>query len=361
METVMNTNEGTTEVIITVKPQGTQAEAAKLAVEAAILKDSTEAITILKRTIKDDVRNATRTSKGIFEAIVLAGDFSEVKGIFAKAEQQLVEDFRKENAEIKTFADIGKISGTGTLSYTNIKNTMLKAINEAEELCKQLQAYYDFQYECMTKAEQAEHAHKYVEEGFLNPWHSRYAKRTADDEHGSTKFNRDRKEANEAKGLHDSLKRERDRAKAKADEAAAQRLQEAAKRAGTVADNAPAGSGQTAQGMAGATAGRIHTGGRTLSVVLQREYSLLSNAIFSASDKLPDAAIIPILTRCTDALRALEGQPEQTVLEPGEVKPSETAGEDDEGMSALTDLDKAILEEFEQNEAGNSVEPTGTV
>lgn len=335
---------------------GSRDEAAKLALDAAILKDNTEAITILKRVIKDDVRNASKTSKGVFEAIVLAGDLAECKGIFAKAEEQLVQEWKKENEAIKSFSDIGKISGTGTLSYTNIKNTMLKAVNEADELVKQLQAYYDFQYECMTKAEQAENAHKVVEEGFLNPWHSRYVKRTEDDEHGSTKFNRDRKEANDAKGLHDSAKRERDRAKAKAEEEAAKRLAEAAKRSGMVADNAPAGSGSTAQGFAGGTRGDV-----VLSAVVQSGFNMLKNAVFSASQYLADSEVLPILANAHDKLVALvEAEKEierkktadqsrshdnpvgeQTELEDGEVSLLPDLDPSDD--SDMTDADKENL------------------
>lgn len=349
--------------------QAVQNQAADLAAQAA-KAEASEAVILAKKVIKGDMKRAAETSKGIFEVIRTASDWAEAKSAFEIAENRICQEYK-----VGSMAELQRETGVTQFSYVSIKNSMLKAANESEKLGKDLDALYAFEYEGMSKEDQAKNAQEHVPEGFLNPWHSRY--KDSDDEKGVTRFNRDRRLATNALSTLEKGRKARAKERQAAEQKAAERHQDAMRQAAGTADTAVAGSGQTEQGIAGATAGRSVTGGRTLSVVLQREYGLFTNALYAASEELSDAAIIPILTRAHDELVAmkaaaqeatrklastqgnkpvvmLEGIEEvQADLEPGEVQIAQQSDD-----AALDELDAAILEEFEQNEAGQNVDPS---
>lgn len=379
-------------VAIAAKP--TTAELAKMAAQAQTEAEKTEAVKVAVRVIKADVKSTAGVSEGVFQVFITSKDSDAAAAAFVTAERQLVREWQKTDPTIKSMGDIAKASGVSNFSYVSIKNTMQAAVDSAELLCNQLQAWYDFNYDNMSEADQAKNAHDMVPEGFLNPWHTRYAKRNDDDEKGSTKFNRDRREAEAAlKNLDNARK-----VKIKADKEAELRLQARlaadAARSTVTEDIASTGSPQTPSGIAGATTGARQAVQDALSVVLRGELSLFINALQGASEHLPDSVLVPIVARATDALvtltsqakdelraratehskrpsgaaaelRALEGaeteskaEAEQTSLEPGDIALVKPASMQQEEWDSLNAEEKA--EVMADPEAGLPDVPTDT-
>lgn len=386
---------------------------AKEAADAAAKLDASIAVQTAVRVIKTDIKSAAGTSKGCFEVIRAASDWAEAGSAFNFAERKILQTMK-----LGSMSELAKISGVKQLSYVSIKNVMLAAVQNADVLAKDLQAYYDWSYGQMSKEEQATNAQEFVPDGFLNPWSSRYAD-TAD-EQGATRFNRDRRLATDALG---KLKQAKEIARKARDasekEAKAKLAATMASAIGAGGDSAPAGSGSTVQGFASGT--RSSTGREGLSVVVLRELNLLTNAVHAAAEVLSDVEVIPLLTGCHDAIRAriqqhhdavraeaakqgnrpviegvvvpkepfdapkgwdmIEGGEEvQTTLEPGDVailKPEHVPQEEWDALNAeeralvvadpeaalpfdatdLDNLDAAIAEELKQQEAGNNVDP----
>lgn len=357
-------------------------EMARQAAAAAAKVESTGAYKTAYKVINTDLKNAAGTAEGIFAVIQQCQNWQEADSTFRLAENNLIAHYRKTDASIKTMQDLCRMSGVSQLSYSQIKNVLINAVKESDALVLNLQKLYDFQYEGKSNEDKAKDGHETVPEGFLNPWHSRYTKRVDDDEKPVTTFQRDRRLAQGALKALDSAQKLQTKERLAAEKRATERHAEALRAATATADTAVAGSGQTPQGMAGATVGRVQAPGRTLSVVLQREYGLFTNALYSASDELPDAVVIPIISQCTDALVALVAAAKEAtrrqaaehgtrpvavgISEPGEQEMQDgdvqiTAAdlpdvpEDPGSDTALTDTDKALIEEFGQQESGNAV------
>lgn len=394
METQTNTN----------TTQADSTEMAKVAAEAAAKLDASVAVQTAIRVIKTDIKSAAGTSKGCFEVIRAASDWAEAGSAFVVAERKILQALK-----VGSMSELAKISGVKQLSYVSIKNVMLAAVQNADILGKDLQAYYDWSYGQMSKEEQAANAQEHVPQGFLNPWSSRYAD-TAD-EQGATRFNRDRRLATDALGKLKQAKEIARKAREAAENDAKTKLAATMTAAAAAVDNAPAGSGQTVQGFSGGTRTTSREG---LSVVVQRELNLLVNAVHAAAEVLSDVEVIPLLSGCHDAIQAriqqhhddvraeaakqgnrpiIEGivEPKLTdeekrtatdaeivpkgwdmieggddaptvevpTLEPGDMeKPGYDAnGSPIDDEAGLNDLDKALIEEFSQHESGNNVDP----
>lgn len=347
-------------------------EAAKKAVEAQDDADKSVAVQEAIKTINSSVKNAASVSAGVFQVMLVSKKIEDAYGAFETAERSVIQHYKKTNPSIKTMKDIADITGVSAFSYTSIRNAMLKAASDADHLCTQLQALYDFQYDNMSKEDQAKEAHQFVEDGFLNPWHARYVKRTPDDEAGHTKFNRDRRLAEGSLKALNEAKRVQVKARKAADQRASEKLAADLAKATATADTAPAGSGGTAQGMASGTGSR-HT--EILSLVLRTHMGMLTNAVHRASEYLADSEIIPLLGTLTDKLNALcdaeieverkrtaelskshdnpvaplgvEEPAEQTELEAGDVVRELPDIEADPASAAnLSETDKALIQEF---------------
>lgn len=323
--------------------EGTPAEVARKAADAAAKLEASEAVALATKVISADIRSATNTSKGVFHVIRASQDWATAGSAFDVAERKILQ---KEGCA--NMSELCRKYSIEKFPYVSIRNLLLAVVEttKQKELVDSLQSLYDFQYESMSKEDQAKNAHESVPENFLNIWSHRYDDR--DDESGSTRFNRDRKLAVEsAKKLSQLQKMHADARKAE-EKKAQERLQESMRNSTATGDTAPAGSGQSPQGIAGATVGGRQQHGRdtTFSVVLQREYGLLTNALYAAADKLPDAVIIPVLTRCIDELVILAAQAdEETRARAAEKGPNAGMIEHQNGdKEHVVDVDQGNLE-----------------
>lgn len=358
----------------------TSADVAKLAASEAAKVESTTAYKTAVKVINTDLKNAANTSEGIFLVIQQCQNWQEADSTFRLAENNLIAKYRETDPTIRTMADLCRASGVTQLSYTSIKNTLIGAVKEADVWCANLQKLYDFQYDGKSKEDQAKDGKETVPDGFLNPWHSRYQKRVADDEKPVTVFHRDRRLAQGALKALDQAEKLQAKARKEAEQRANDRLAESLRGASATADNAPAGSGGTAQGFSGGH----RSAASTLSMVLQGAMNQFINAVHSASTLLADSDVLPIIGNATDKLVALveaekeaervkvatmsashdnpvrpvalgiEESDEQTTLEPGEVQIAAEDLPDVPADDQLDDTDKAILEEFSQQESGNN-------
>lgn len=326
------------------------AEAAVRADEAAKVGQK-ECGRLALKVLKTDVKSAANTSEGIFSVFQASEDWMEADVAIQWAENRLMEEFK-----VKSMAELCRVSGVKQFSYVTIRSTMLAAIRNAEDWVAKLTEYYQWTYDQLSPEDKAKNALETVPDGFLNPWSSRYSEKTSD-EKPVTRFNRDRRLAQDSVSRLESLKKIHADAKKKADADAAGRLQTTMQSASAVADTAPAGSGGSVQGMA--------SGSReasSLTPPVRHEFSLLTNAVHAAADILPDSVVVAALAECGDKIRsAIEQQRNAERLKASEAgrKPIGTLEATDDDVSDLPDLtpeDTANIADLEASDGPSAAE-----